>query len=284
VKVPPGSFSGFRQPRLSPASPGDALSGARSSASSSHSRPLGHEVVGRRHRALVEHVEVEVDPEGPAVGAQPVCGPRARGAQAPRAQLVGAEDLQGSERPRAQVGDVGGLLRVARAEHDDVRERRARTPGRVDPGVRAAPRRRRSSACRRLRRWGTSSRRTRRRGRRRRPPRALRRRRADPPARPAPARSSRRAPAVARRPPRRRARPRAPPSSSSACPRCRSRRWPDRARHRGSARRGRLGPGRQAAPAGRARTAAGACSVPPARPTESIGTPIADQGADTRGG
>jgi hypothetical protein len=30
-------------------------------------------------------------------------------------------------------------------------------------------------------------------------------------------------------------------------------------------------------------TAAGACSVPPGRPTESIGTPIADHGAGTRG-
>ena len=90
---------------------------------------------------------------------------------------------------------------------------------------------------------------------------------------------------LARRPRRRRARPRARPlvvasvsampitplAGSRSSPRIRTSRSP-----RSSA------PMRAGRPC--SRSAAGACSVPPARPTESIGTPMAVQGADTRRG
>ena len=227
-----------------------------------------------------------MDPEAPAVGAQPLRGPRARGAQ-PLARA--ARRGRGPRGPRASPARRSAMSAASSGSRAPSTTTSAgadaRAARRVDPGLRAAPE---GDAHRHV---GALA------GGRRRAvvdvdvavdvgdAERSDRRRAGPPARRAPARSSRRAPAVARRRRRRRARPRARPpvvasvsampitpvAGSRSSPRIRTSRSP-----RSSA------PMRAGRPC--SRTAAGACSVPPARPTESIGTPIADQGADTRGG
>ena len=97
------------------------------------SRAAGHQVVGRGHRALVEHVDVEVDPERR--------WRRGRGcASCRRRPSARAPPGRGPRRPRA--GPPAGARcppppRVARAEHDHVRGRGARAAGGLDPRRRA---------------------------------------------------------------------------------------------------------------------------------------------------
>jgi len=68
-------------------------------------------------------------------------GRLAAGAQAACTQRGRVADHQRREGPRAQRGDVGGLLRVARAQDDDVPRLGAGTAGGLDPGARGAPER-----------------------------------------------------------------------------------------------------------------------------------------------
>ena len=125
VQRPPGSFSGFRQPRLRPASPGAAHSGREQLGQLVPLEPAGHQVVGRRHRGLVEHVDVEVDPEAAElVGGR--AAPLAR--EAGIAQLPRVVDRERGQLAGEQRRDVGGLLGVARAEHDDALRRRRSAP------------------------------------------------------------------------------------------------------------------------------------------------------------
>ena len=199
-------------------------------------------------------------------------GPWARSSAGPSTASV-------REPAGAQRGDVLGLLRVARAEHDDLPGRGARPARGLHPRLRPEPE---GDAHRHVRRLagrgaaavvdvdvavdvGDAERRRRRRAARR--------------ARPGPARSSRRARAAARRRrPRRAPRrgrpashraPRRRPTTPVAGSRTSERMWTSRSPRS-------VAPMRSTRPC--ARTAAGASSVPPSWPTESIGTPMTVHG------
>ena len=278
---PSGSFSGFTQPRLSPASAGEAPSGPSSALELVPVEPARHQVVGRRHRAPRRARRRR---GGSRTRPRPRRRRARRRREARRRAARRAEHLERRQLAGEQRGDVAGLLGIARAEHDHVAG-----PTRGPPAARThgpgRARTRRPSACRPPRRSASCGRRRRRRARRRTP---------RPAAAPA-SRSPASAPGTSvQQPPSTSGRPPAATASRTAAAhglrdgqrrrRSRSRRSRRRARRRGSAasRSPRsLAPRRSTSP--RSRTAAGASSVPPDRPTESIGTPNAAQSARIAG-
>ena len=105
---------------LRPTAAGEAQSGVSTSPTSSHPSPPGMEVVGGRHRLLVENVDVEVDPEAPGPSSSPFA-PSAPASPSPCARRSSGEST--SRAGQLTVEEPGDVRRPPQG-----RARRGRRP------------------------------------------------------------------------------------------------------------------------------------------------------------